>query len=254
MKMTLEEYIKNPMGVSNAVFSQRSMYKDLYTNKFNNIMLREAGSLVMHMYREGDTKFVLHIKIPSEVVPKFYYDVVLEFTTKNPLTILSTNLNNYDIRFYSNDPAFVFTFAYSFSKNDLFITDLASKMSRQALSDRAKEKNPKNIVGYVKSIYFAYIYIKAHGIDKKAVWSVEAKPYNVNTLLADIMQADDKIALRQRLGLNVEKAKEANKKAAKLKTRNIYSSHDRNNEKFVKMAKTVGKIKTARTVKYTKRK
>ena len=33
--MTFDEYIQNPMGIKNAVFSHREMYRELYKNKFN---------------------------------------------------------------------------------------------------------------------------------------------------------------------------------------------------------------------------
>ena len=34
MKMTLREYIQNPMGIANAVISNREMYRKFYNEKF----------------------------------------------------------------------------------------------------------------------------------------------------------------------------------------------------------------------------
>ena len=69
--MTFDEYIKNPMGKQNAVFSQRQMYMDIYSRKFDAILAREAGKINYRMYKDNDARYLLHIKIPSEVVEKF---------------------------------------------------------------------------------------------------------------------------------------------------------------------------------------
>lgn len=202
--MTLPEYIKNPMGKENAVFSQRNMYKDLYESKFSKIMLREGGLLKYYLYQSGKNKYLIHLRIPSEVIEKFYYDTVIEFYSNDPAELLSQSLNGYSVKFYSNDPAFVYTYAYSFKKNKLFIDDLAPKMSKIALTEKADIKNPKNLVGYVKSIFFAYIYMHAHGLDKKSTW-VNVRNYDKNELLATIMDADTKVALRQKAGAALPK-------------------------------------------------
>ena len=43
--MTFEEYINNPMGVKNAVISHREMYRKMYMEKLDKIMMREVGRL-----------------------------------------------------------------------------------------------------------------------------------------------------------------------------------------------------------------
>lgn len=254
--MTLPEYIKNPMGKENAVFSQREMFRALYTDKFNKVMLREAGKLKVRFFKDGDARFTIHIKIPSEVIEKFYYDVVIQFTSKDPKDIISPNLDGYDAKFFSNDPAFVYTFAYAFRQNNLFIEDLAPKMSKLALTQRAKERNPKNVVGYVKSIYFAYLYMHAHGFDKKAIWNGSGEPYDVQKLLADVMEADEKIELRQKMGANLEASKKKEKAADKraLPTKPYNPNNIVRRSKMVSVVSSVKTASRVKTSKYTKRK
>jgi len=43
--MSFQQYIDNPMGKRNAVFSQRDLFKQLYTEKFDKVFLREAGKI-----------------------------------------------------------------------------------------------------------------------------------------------------------------------------------------------------------------
>lgn len=210
MKMTFDDYIQNPMGRENSVISNRNMYRELYTEKFNKILLREGGKISYNLYTDGK-RYFCYIKIPSEVVHKFYYDVLVEFDP--PAGVLSgNNLNRYNVKFYSNDPAFVFTFAHAFIKNGIFITDLTDKMSKEAVKTKAKEKNPKDIVGYVKSLYFAYIFMNRRGLFNKLHY---VDRYDLKYLKRAIMNADEKIQLRQEAGSHVAKNNKRDREAIK---------------------------------------
>ena len=163
MGVTFKDYINNPMGEKNSVFTQREALRQVYVEKFNKIMVREMGNINVQLFTNDD-KYIAFLKIPSEVIEKFYYDVVIEFSPPNLINKLDKSLENYNVKFFSNDPAFVFTFAYAFNKNKLFITDLEQKMSKEALEEKAKIKNPNASIGYVKSLYFAYFIRNCHTI------------------------------------------------------------------------------------------
>lgn len=202
--MTFDEYIKNPMGSS--VMTNRAMYHDMYSQKWDTIKVRENGLIIRTLYQKGDD-FYIHFKIPSEVVPKFYYDTVVRFyIPKNKKTGTTTStLSGYDVQFYSNDPSFVYTFAHAFKKNDMFIKDLEYKMSDQALKEKAREKNPKDELGYVKSLYFAYLETKSSGLFSKSKWEIAAKQYSKKVWDSTVTHADDKIAARQEQGAAISK-------------------------------------------------
>lgn len=227
MDMKLSDYIQNPMGVKNGVFTQRDMYKNIYTDKLNKILVRETGRIAYFLYINKD-KYIIHLKIPSEVIEKFYYDVVLEFSTKDPDIAASAQLNDYNVKFYSNDPAFVYTFAFAFLKNQIFIKELVPRMSKTAVQNAAAVKNPKNEVGYVKSLYFAYLVIKNYGLMKKVQFTTLHRPYNLNLLLQSIEHADVKVAKRQKAQevLNATKKKEkADKKTIDTRVRGNTSTN-----------------------------
>lgn len=195
MEMTYDQYIQNPMGVANAVISNRNMYRELYMNKLDKILVREMGKINYTLYKSKSNYYV-YIKVPSEVIEKFYYDVVIEFSEPKDKKLLDSSLKNYNVKFYSNDPSFVYTFAHAFIKNDMFITELKSVMSKEAIKSVATEKNPSNQVGYVKSLYFAYLYLKRENVfDKKKF--ILAKDINWKQLEKQIVPADLKIAQRQ---------------------------------------------------------
>ena len=211
--MTFQQYIDNPLGKKAAVFSQRDMYKDLYTKKYGAVLLRENGTFTTKMYYDKKKdRYFIYMKIPSEVVEKFYYDVVIEFYEIDASNATDPFLNNYGVRFFSNDPAFVFTYEYVFAKNELFIKELKSKASKTALKVKPDERNPYQIPGYVKSIYFCYLHMKSRSLFNKTYWKNYATPFNIKELLDQIEDSDKKIADRQRLGEEAAKKKAAERK------------------------------------------
>lgn len=218
MEITFRGYIDNPLGRKAAVFSQRQMYHDMYTQKFGHVMLKENGKFNTVLYTDKkNDKWFAHIKVPSEVVPKFYYDVVIEFYPVNGTNKTDNSLNQYGVRFFSNDPAFCFTYEYVFNKMDLFIPELKSKGSKLALRKSPYETNPYLTPGYVKSIYFAFLYMQNKSLFNKANWRGYDKPYSKRELLSNIEDTDKKVADRQRLGEEVKKQKAIEKKRASQK-------------------------------------
>lgn len=213
MEMTYDQYIQNPMGVKNAVFSARDMYHSMYSKKWDAIRLRENG-IIDFLLMKDNTDYYIYIKIPSEVVPKFYYDVVIRFyPPKDRKAIpMERTLSNYNVQFFSNDPSFVFTFAHAFKANNMLFTDLNERMARLALRKQAAERNPQDQVGYVKSLFFAYLEIKHKGLMQKIKFGT-AEKYDKKKLLAMIMPADDKIEARQKEGEKIAKKQQRVKKA-----------------------------------------
>ena len=194
MERSFKEYISNPLGNKNTVFSSREMYKNMYTEKYNLLMVRENSNIKYNLYKDKNNYYIL-LKIPSEKVKDFYYDVFIQFIPTKTSSLERT-LDNYIAKFYSNDPSFVYTFAHAFIKNNMFVEDLKPKMSKLAIKKDAKEKNPDNQIGYVKTLYFAYLFMKSRGLFNKVHYA-SATVYNKRQVLSEIMDADEKIQLRR---------------------------------------------------------
>lgn len=246
--MTFEEYIMNPLGKHNAVFSNRDMYKRLYSDKWDKILLREAGKINYKVFSDkANDIYYIYINIPSEVVPKFYYDVVVQLYPVGEENILHTNLKNYGVRFYSNDPSFVFTYLRVFLKNDMFIESLKNKSPRLAVKKDPVEKNPKEIIGYVKSLYFAYLFMKSKNLFSKTYLDTISSPYHKNTFDSLVRQADAVIDKRQELGEKLAKEK------AKEKQRSINTSEANRKKALDARSPTIGPDLKIGTVSSTKR-
>lgn len=230
--MTFKEYITNPSGMGTAVMSYRKMYEDLYHGKWNLIMTRENGKIDYTIYKTGNA-YYFHIKVPSETVDKFYYDVVVKIKYDNS----TTNLENEPVQFFSNDPSFNYTFAHAFAKHNLHIKELEPKMSKAALNNVAKEKNPQDTIGYVKTLYFAYIAMKEKGLFNKLKVSMEAKQFIPKIFLATIEHTDKKIQERQEEGAKVAKAAKKETKKATPTDRSIINPE-------VRAVSNVGRVNT----------
>ena len=258
MEMSFQQYIDNPMGKRNAVFSQRDIFKKLYTEKFDKVFLREAGkiNLVLYIYKKK-YQYISHIKVTSETVKDFYYDAVILFYTNDPAIKTSPSLQDYSVKFFSNDPAFVFTYLRVFLKNDLFIEDLKPKSSKLALKKDPKEKNPYEVPGYSKILYFAYLFMRTKNLFAKNMYTQYAIPFDKKKLVDSVEHTDIKIAKRQDLG--EKQRKEIAKEKKELNKKNIQSRQVINPIGNIRMTKTTNHVnspsttKRANTVRTTKR-
>lgn len=254
--MTFDQYIQNPMGVKNAVISNREMYRTMYTEKLNKILVRESGKVVYYLYK-SNKKYYAYLKIPSEVVPNFYYDVIIEFSEpKDGIKITDRTLRNYEARFYSNDPSFVFTFTHAFIKNGMFLDSFKDKMSKEAVKQNADEKNPTNQIGYVKSLYFAYLIMNQRGLFNKILY---VERYVERNLKSMVMDASEKITRRQQEGENLRKKnkKDKNEINRRRSRENIKSdetpiAHRVSSIAHTRKVGTIKKTNTVGTVKKTR--
>lgn len=249
--MSFDKYIDNPSGGA-TVITNRNMYKDMYKSKFDKVLLRESGRIEWKVYyaNDGEDSFYIYMKIPSEVIEKFYYDVVIRlFTTENKKKS-NVNLREYAVEFYSNDPAFVYTFAHAFSKNKLFIKDLEPKMSKAALKDVAKVKNPKDNVWYVKSLYFAYLTMERYHLFNRSILNQHGKRYDKKELLSQVTHAAEKVEARQQAQekLNKEKAKatKIERRDKELQSKSTQTSGIVKTSTVSKTSKITSKVKTTK--------
>ena len=241
----MEQYILNPMGKRNAVMNAvaREAIASDYLKRYARIMMREHSDIHHVLYRdEKHNRYIAHINVPSETVPKFYYDILFEFTADENVKGGGEDLFKYNCRFFSNDPSFVYTYAHVFNQDGIFFSDLRSKMSKIAMKKPPTETNPNKTVGYVKTIYFAYLFMKARDLNNRQKFIAQSIPLSIRKILGDVEDADEKIAKRQEEGEKLHKEKTDDKK--------------RNEEKSVPKSKVVGTtsaIKPIRQVKDTKK-
>lgn len=204
--MTFEQYINNPLQ-TRLGGNTRELYRIMYNEKLDRILVRVNNEIEYHTYiNKKDGSYYLYIKIPSEVVKDFTYDVIIRFKRPGHNVDFDKDLKNYDVEFFSNDPAFVYNLEYTFKSKKMFVDDLKPKALKMALTQAPKVTNPNNQLVYCKSLYFAYLLAKQRGLFVKDKY---IDPYIKENLLKMVEDSEDKIQRRQELG---EKANKEEKK------------------------------------------
>jgi hypothetical protein len=164
--LTLNQFLINPSGRHTAFLSSReSIIRDLQTRFFN--LMKKTKNLVFKVYKNKDD-YIFHFKIPSEkFINELFYDVVLLFTPPDEQTKVDRNITRYEMKFFSNSPAFIFTYAYVLNSNDLLVDILKDKINKKALTEEPSQRNPVETLGFEKSCYFAGLYIKENNLLNK---------------------------------------------------------------------------------------
>lgn len=247
MEMTLDEYINNPMGRKNAVFSQREIYRGLYADKLDKLYLRENGIIQFTVYKDRKGYYI-HFKIPSESTEGIYYDTVLQFIADSTEIELEDDIHNYKVKFYSNDPSFVYTFAYAFMEKGLFIQDLKSKISKYTRKTPASVRNPDNQVGYVKSFYFAYLIMLNKNLFPKVRLDSMAIDYSQSKLRSEVMDADDKIEQINQGKKDKQKLKHPAKPDEDINKKPDNVIPKSKNTKMISKTKSVGRVGSVKKI------
>ncbi len=243
--MTFEQYLDNPMGKSNAVMGHfvREAMRNEYTAKFHNVMVREGGKVKYYVYRDSENNvWYIHVKTPSENVKKFYYDVVFRFFTDASVQDSGRNLNKWNVEFFSNDPAWVYTYCYAYSQQSLIIKDLSRMMDKTAMNTPAQEKNPQNLINFSKIIYFAILFLQERGLLKTSALG-GYEEYNQRLLQSRIVPTYRMIEMRQEEEKNISHKKKVQVDLSTYKKLNKIGLSDQARDRLVVSTKNATKVK-----------
>jgi len=234
---TYDKYIDNPMGGSVLVNSATT--RSMYTQKFNALLIRESNHLEYTIYRTVNftDSYIIHFKIPSESYVGIYYDVVVELYTKDNKLKNSASLRQYNVRFFSNDPRFMYVFANTFAGYDLFVKDLKPKMSKVALKNKATVTNQFNTPGWVKSLYFAYLAMEKYGLFERPMLDQNAEKYSRTRLLKNVKHSNTIME-----EINNHKALAKEQKLKEKQTSDTKINQQKQNKANVKFAAKTSKI------------
>lgn len=253
--MNIEEYINDP---SVAPQTNRDT-KTMYMNKLNEIILRENKMPDVAVYVNKD-EYWFHVSVPDAKVHGIYYDVVLQFKPKSVAQLENKTIKAYDVKFFANDPGFIFYFAYAFNKESMIISSLKHKLNNLALTKAPEKTNPELNIRYCKTIYFAYLIIEKLNLYDKAYINMR-RPGKLNlALLSAKIKSDTHIRAKidtnrkiKRVGKKINKALNQAPTTIKKTIDNIVKSSSISKTTNVsKASKSSSRSKTARTIGSTK--
>lgn len=253
--MNIEEYINDP---SVAPQTNRDT-KTMYMNKLNEIILRENKMPDVAVFVNKD-EYWFYVSVPDAKVHGIYYDVVLQFKPKSAAQLENKTIKAYDVKFFANDPGFIFYFAYVFNKESMIISSLKHKLNTLALTKAPEKTNPELNIRYCKTIYFAYLIIeKLNLYDKEYINMRRPGKLNLAMLSAKI-KSDTHIRAKidtnrkiKRVGKTINKTLHQAPTTIKKTIDNIVKSASISKTANVsKVSKSSSRSKTARTIGSTK--
>ena len=150
-------------------------------------------------------KYYVHYVIGNESDDRENnYDVIIEFFPKNRIVATESTVKNYNIKFFTNIPSFVFTFAYVYNEKGLLSEEFKNKYNSKVFKMKPKEKNPYKIVNYDKALYFTLLdftkdagvkYNKGYLSSKKncTLSQLKNKIRNTDTILMEIRRENSRL-------------------------------------------------------------
>ena len=236
--MTFQQFLQNPTGPYSAFFGKRENIKQDLNKRFYTLLGNTKKKEFDCKVYKKENSYYFHIKIPSEKFSTLLYDVIIKLVPQDTSVLVENTLKNYNLQFFSNSPAFVYTYAYVSKKDKLLLPFLENKLNKQALTKPPTIKNPIEIYGFEKSIYFALLYIEYKNYHiKSALPVVMQKNFKETDIVRNCRHSDD--IMKE---YNLEKQKEKAKKDAekrKLHKYKIASNNKKANATRVKRNKVI---------------
>ncbi len=233
-----------------------------YRERYDKLTSRKKITYTMH-YVMPTGRIIIHFKIPSESVDKLFYDVLLELKPGS-----KHKFEECDVRFFSNCPSFVYTYAYTFynfrdpstttklfvddfgrkiPQNNLIVKPSAEKYDDKILGNQPKVRNPYGLPLLDKSLYFAIFFM----MDKL---NYDRTLYNkhlstIDAIMKDV-QSFDSIMMEHKRLIN-ERKKE--RQADHARQSSFIKQHEKSLERQnVKTTKEINPVKKLTPTKSTK--
>lgn len=209
--MTLEN-LMNPEGRGSSAMHMKIIHENLQVRYDKNIQ----KTIKVRIFQEGDV-FTYYVRIPSESNEKhdkdIYYDVILQFYPNDGEDLTKSSLRSYGISAFSNSPSFTFTFTRVYRVDGLLPGFIPSKFyNKVAFHKPPVVRNPLELVGIEKSVWFAGYHLITHGLLNKAKLPDLIEKGKVKDLLKEIMNQDDKLVEVERRNEKAARERKAEKK------------------------------------------
>jgi hypothetical protein len=170
MSIKVSQFLR-PLAKGSSAISLKLIIDNLTYRYVKNI----KEQIKVKFFKEGDMYFV-YAKIPSESNDKYpdaapvFYDVIFQFIPPNKASLAADSIREYDVKAFSNIPSFLYTFNYVFYHRKALIELPGGYYSPRALNEKARIRNPLNLLGIDKSLWFTTYYLDDHRFFKRTTF------------------------------------------------------------------------------------
>lgn len=230
IQLHIHDLITNPTGKKSAYFASREVIKRDLELKYRSLLLKHERKFEYKVFKK-DEDFIFHFKIPSTTFKDLNYDVIIDFYPENEECLDDKNLTRYLLRIFSNSPAFMFTYTYVCYKNNMIPREMIRFCSKEALNNAPEIRNPVEVYGYEKSIYFACLYIIENKLYMKNNLIKEIYKYKKDSFDGIIFSQEKKLIEYNKHKNDIKKKKVTRKIENKQKTTNAINKVQKGNIK-----------------------
>lgn len=235
--ITMQNFLQNPSGKASAGFARRDLIIANMVQRYQTLISKHK-SFKYKVYQDKDD-YIFYFNIPSEEYGiTLMYDVVIKFVCSNPNLMKGQGtINSYSVNVFSNSPNFLFTYAHIYNKDGIVPEILKKKIGLKALDNPPIVKNPTQTYGFEKSVYFALLFIKNHGLNVKSYIHAQVEKTSFKEEIKNISHCDEKLKEYNKIKM-IERQQ---KKEVKEKIKKIEPPTDYKKYTSGKKAKTAGK-------------
>lgn len=233
---TLKGFLDNPIGKGTSILPNRELILNDFKRRHKSMLDKGKKFNVEIYHNETTDAFYFHIKVPSETERNNTYDVVLQLTPPkiNTGIMKPQTIEKYNVRFFSNSPSFVFTYAHIMYQNDMMVKFLAKKYNKLVLRKEPKITNPTGVILYEKSITFAILTVLSDVNYMSRAYLKTIQKQHVENVLFTKIRTDEKI---------LEEIHDENVRLGKAKS----DKEKKRKEEFTKKSNDARKLSTSMT-------
>lgn len=201
MKMTFYKIANPTSGTGFATISQITKLHKIFKEHYVTVI---RNRIKVHILKISDDHFLFHGVVPSDKGDEVFYDVVIEMEKKPE----ELNFLHADLKLWSNDPNFTFSYTWVLGKHNLIPEFLLNKCSPIALSKPPDIRNPL----YIWHVHKYTNYLRYHILFKGYLNPVYLNKDYDSTLTLDkinrtILSQNDKLEevkkIRKKSGIQI---------------------------------------------------
>lgn len=235
------------LPIKSLIETQRERYEEMAQDT-----TRPFSHMVYHT--SPGNRLIVHVKVPSRSLTKFYYDVLLELEP----TPGAVSFGDCNVKIFSNSPSFVYTYAYVFYHLDvgdespagkrksrtgmiidtfsrkiprdrLLMPGTESKIGKKVLNNEPSTRNPLGLPYLDSSIYAAIFYLEdvttLPQVMAQKNYRTEAQIFNSVLDFNRLMAERKKVAAREKA--SADRKRRSEEKAAQQVEKDTASANRR---------------------------
>ena len=159
IKPYLFNIMKDPSVLGGPKTYSKIVTKNNFKSKYSDYISKQSTIPFNVYYSDDEKRYLFHFQVVSSSNSDVIYDVVLDLYTTNNHIANSFDLKEYNVRFFSNSPGFMFTYAYVYNNRKLLVPELINKFDVSVREEEPSKSNPTNAVGFDYTIFFCMYFL-----------------------------------------------------------------------------------------------